>query len=116
MAALVSRIFMRKAAVAPVQKIAVIEKKSLLQNTALSVGGGIVKTGAVVGTLGLVGAGAQNFKNSLFDGILDGSNSLGNLGSGLKEGLESAKTDIFTGILIIGGFIGTAYILKQVLK
>ena len=60
MAALVSKLFMRKTAVAPVQKIAVIEKKSMLGGAALSMGGGIVKTGALVTGIGIVGMEAQN--------------------------------------------------------
>ena len=102
--------------VAPaVEKIAVIEKQSLLKSSALSVGGGIVKTGALVSGLGAVGYVAQDFKNSLFSGLNGiGGGALGNLGGltgGLSDIVNGATTDITTGLMIVGGclVIGVLY-------
>ena len=100
----------------PIKTIAVIEKPSLLRSTALSVGGGDVKTTAVVGTLGAVGATAQTFKNSLFDGLngltgnsLDG---FGNALDGAFSGFGGLKTDIFTGLVIVGSLVSVGLIYK----
>jgi hypothetical protein len=107
--------------VAPaVEKIAVVEKQSLLKSSALAVGGGVVKTGAVVGTLGLVGAGAQQFKNSLFSGLnnLGGESlgSIGGIGAGLSDAITGASNDIMTGVLIVGGCIVVGVIYKIIKK
>jgi hypothetical protein len=104
----------------PVKTLAVVEKKSVLASTALSVGGGVVKTTAVVGGIGLVGAGAQQFKNSLFSdlgNIADGNigSSLGNIGSSLGDALGGATDSLMTGVLIIGGVVVVG-VLYKVLK
>ena len=106
----------------PVKTLAVVEKKSILASTALGVGGGIVKTTALVGGIGLVGAGAQEFKNSLFSGlgnIANGglgsiSSGLGSLG-GLGDALGSASTDLMSGLIIVGGVVAVG-VLYKVLK
>ena len=117
MASLVSRLFIRKQITqAPVKKIMVAEKNNLLQNSALNIGGGIIKTGAVVTGLGVVGMEAQKFKNKLFDDILSGDSSLGNLSDGIKDKLSEAKNDIITGVVIIASFIGIGLIIKSSMK
>ena len=112
-----------KTAEPAVKTVAVVEKQSFAKTAALSVGGGIVKTTAVVGGLGLVGAGAQSFKNSLFSdlgNITNGSlgslgSGLGNISNGLGDALGGATDSIMTGVLIVGGVVVVG-VLYKVLK
>ena len=104
----------------PIEFERVLYHSPTAKTAALSVGGGIVKTSAVVGGIGLVGASAQQFKNSLFDGlgnIADGSigSGLGNIGSGLGDALGSATDNLMTGVLIVGGVVVIG-VLYKVLK
>ena len=118
MASIISRLFLRKQLTKPpiAQKMLVVEKSNTLASNSLSLGGSIIKTGAVVTTLGAIGMKTQEFKNDLFGNLLNGSDTLGNLGNSIGQKLESATSDFITGGIIIGGFVILGLVLKQSLK
>ena len=102
---------------AAVKTLAVVEKKSIASDVGLAVGGGIIKTTGLIAGVGLVGAGAQEFKNSLFDGLGNLANGgLGELGSGLGNIANGIGDNIVNGVILIGGVVICGVIYKVLTK
>ena len=117
MAALVSRIFMRKQiATTPVKKMVVVEKNNTLATGAIATGSTVAKIGLVTGGLTYAGYEAQKLKSELFQNALSGTSTLGNLGDAIGDKFDSVKDNLLTGVMVVGGFIVVGFILKQSLK